>query len=123
MARIEYVVCPVCGRNRLKNHRSKGEVRFPGYEVRDPRTGEEPEKFSIEDTTMLQVRRGGGKKPGKSGKKGRGKAPGSGFHIIPSEGLTLTEMMDMEEYQPIVNSLLSTIKKLYLDLMDKGLIE
>ncbi len=102
MAKIEYVVCPLCGRNRVLKLKDKGEARFPGYESTK-------EDFSVDYTPMLQVREGGGR--------------GSGFNLLPGDSFTLSEMLDKEEYKDLLADLAGQVKKLYDSFVELNLIE
>jgi len=119
MVKKEYIVCPLCGRNRLLDHKKKGRAKWPGYELRFPDEGIEPTAFIPEETLILQVREGGGKKPGKSGRKGRGRAPGSGFRLIPEESLTIIQMMKDPDYRDMADG----VKRVYNEFKRIGLIK
>jgi len=106
MVKKEYIVCPLCGWNRVlesAKRNAKGKTfRWP--------------IIDLGTFFMVQVREGGGKKAG-SGAKGRGKAPGSGFHLIPSESLTLQGAMNNPKY----TELLDEVKAQLLDTILKAL--
>lgn len=71
---------------------------------------------------VLQVREGGGKKAGPSGKEGRGKAPGSGFHLVPSESLTFEEVLKNPEYANIVEGMKDQLIRVVKTSIASGLI-
>lgn len=77
--------------------------------------------FSVKDAYILQVREGGGKKAG-SGNKGLGKAPGSGFHIVESESLTLSEMMGKSNYEAVLRGMKQQLLRLINDCLELGFI-
>lgn len=87
---LEYMVCPVCGRNRIIETKRKGRIGWP-----------DGKPFILDTTALLQIREGGGKKPGGGGY--RGSAPGSGFHLVG--GLTLHEMIDQGGYEDVIDGL------------------
>jgi len=100
MARIEYLVCPLCGLNRVvRSHRraEKGKeelVRFDHARL--------PE---IEDMIILQIREGGGKQPGTGGGKGSGKGSAKGVGFRLKDGLTLKDMIETGDYDEILEDL------------------
>lgn len=104
MVKKDYIVCPVCGWNRVLESEKRSKK---GKSFRWP-------VIDLGTFFMVQVREGGGKKAG-SGVKGRGKAPGSGFHLIPSESLTLQEARNDPKYTDVLDEvkvqLLGTISK------------
>ena len=114
MGRIEYFVCPLCGLNRaVKSIRraDKGKPEIVRFD-----SGRLPE---LEEMIILQVREGGGKKPG-TGKKYRGSTKGSGFHLV--EGYTLKEILDKEEYRDIIQSMKEQYLRLLRGFLALGLI-
>lgn len=68
MTRIEYAVCPCCGKNKMIAFDGSGDLVWADY---DPRRME-----------FVQVREGGGKTG--TGMKGRGQGRGVGFPKIGS---------------------------------------
>ena len=116
MVQNEYVVCPLCGFNRVlrsEKRLQKGKLEYLQWP-----------SFNLNSAFILQVREGGGKKAG-TGAKGQGKAPGSGFHLVPSESLTFAELLDDPSYSEILSQmreqLLTVIKQsLELGFIKKG---
>lgn len=115
LVKNEYVVCGLCGMNRILRSKARAEKEGKTEEL-------EWASFSVKDAFILQVREGGGKKSG-SGAKGRGKAPGSGFHIIESESLTLREMLERPEYKNVLRGLKEQLLRLIRDSLDVGFIQ
>ena len=106
MVKKDYIVCPLCGWNRVLESEKRDKK---GKTFRWP-------IVDLGTFFMVQVREGGGKKAG-SGAKGRGKAPGSGFHLIPKESLTLQEVRNNPKYTEI----LGEVKAQLLDMISKAL--
>lgn len=114
MAKNEYVACGLCGMNKILRSEKRKDKDKP-VELRWP-------SFSVKDAYILQVREGGGKKAG-SGNKGLGKAPGSGFHIIQSESLTLKEMMENPQYENVLEGMKDQLLRLVKDSVEIGFIK
>ena len=116
MVKNEYFACPLCGMNKIVHSikREKKERSRP-EELRWP-------ILDLKTYLVLQVREGGGKKAG-SGAKGRGKAPGSGFHLVPSESLTLSEALKSGEYDSIIEGMKEQLIRLITDSVSVGLIK
>jgi len=110
MGRVEYIVCPTCGRNRVIESKDKGRVGWPS-------------DVNLETTILLQVREGGGKKAGEGGRGFRGSAPGSGFHLVPSESLTLPEMIESGEYDDALEGMKQQLLRVVRQSIDLGFIE
>lgn len=110
MKRVEYVVCPVCGRNRVLETKEKGRVGWPNGVPLD-----------LESTFLLQIREGGGKKAGEGGHGYRGSAPGSGFHLV--DGLTLPQMIESGNYEEILEGLKQQLLRVVKQSIDVGFIE
>ena len=107
LVKNKYVVCPLCGWNKVLVSNKRAEKgKASEFEYPD---------VNLSTAFLLQVREGGGKKAG-SGAKGRGKAPGSGFFLIPAESLTLSQMMADSEY----SALLRQMKDRLIDLVKKS---
>ena len=104
MVKQAYIVCPLCGWNRVIESERRSE--------KGKRSKYEWPRVNLKTAYMLQIREGGGKKAG-SGAKGRGKAPGSGFHLVPSESLNLSEMLD----NPLYVDFLGEIKAQFLTVV------
>ncbi len=74
--KIEFIVCPLCSKNR-KLTRYKGEqVRFDSYDF---------------DRPIIQIRYGGGR--------------GSGFWMNEAESLTIQQIIDDPTYEDILNQI------------------
>jgi len=114
MVKNEYVACGLCGMNKIMRSEKRKDKDKP-VELRWP-------SFSVKDAYILQVREGGGKKAG-SGNKGLGKAPGSGFHLIPSESLTLKEMLDKSDYESVLRGMKEQLLTLIRDSIEIGFIK
>jgi len=113
MVKNEYVVCPLCGMNKIvtaKKRLEKGKPERLTWPTID-----------LKEAFMLQVREGGGKKAG-TGAKGKGKAPGSGFHLVPSESLTLAEIMKDPSYSDILEEMKDQLLRLIKDCIKIGFI-
>ena len=95
---VDYIVCPVCGRNRVVESKKKGLVGWPNGTPLD-----------LETTNLLQVRGGGGKKPEGGGRGYRGSAPGAGFPLIEGESKTLTEMIKNGDYPEVLEGMKTQI--------------
>jgi len=74
---VRFVVCPLCGLNRVLDKRGKGRVRWDAVD--------------LDTALILQVRCGGGR--------------GSGFYLDESRSLTLGEMSESPEYDAIVEEI------------------
>ena len=106
MKQIEYVVCPLCGRNRVIEVKDKGEVRWDFWDK--------------ETSPIIQIREGGGSKsledipPEERRKyqlrKYRGKMPGSGFKLV--QNITWQEAEKIETYKSILEKIKIQIQKL-----------
>lgn len=108
MGRIEYVVCPFCMHNLPVKHPVHGIRR---YDI-----------FDIDNDFFIQVRVGGGKKAG-TGAKGRGKAPGSGFHLVEEESKKFDEVVGDPTYEPIIESMRTQLIRLVRKFMERGLLK
>ncbi len=117
MAKNEYFACPLCGMNKI--------VRSAKREKKDRPRPEELQwpVIDLEGYLVLQVREGGGKKAGDSGKEGRGKAPGSGFHLVPSESLTFEEVLKNPEYADIVEGMKKQLIRVIKTSISTGFIK
>ena len=114
MVKKDYFVCPLCGMNKIvKSHKreEKGRAEELKWPIIDLKTA-----FSV------QIREGGGKQPG-SGKHGKGKAPGIGFRLIPSESLTLVEVLKNSEYDAITEGMKEQLIRLVKDSLEIGFIK
>ena len=114
MTKSEYAVCGLCGMNKVVRSEKRG-LKGKSEELKWP-------SIDIKQSFSLQVREGGGKKAG-SGAKGRGKAPGSGFHIIEAESLTLKEMMNDPQYENILEGMKDQLLRLIKDSIEVGFIK
>ena len=115
MTKNDYVVCGLCGMNKVVRS-AKREKKGKSEELKWP-------SIDIKESFSLQVREGGGKKAGSSGKTGRGKAPGSGFHIVEAESLTLKEMMNNPQYENILAGMRDQLLRLIKDSIEVGFIK
>jgi len=115
MAKNEYFACPVCGMNKIVSSAKRGK-KTKSDELQWP-------VIDLKSYFVLQVREGGGKKPGASGKEGRGKAPGSGFHLIPAESLTFAEVLKRPEYADIVQGFREQLIQVIKNSIATGLIK
>lgn len=101
----EYIVCHLCGRNRIKASKIKGSLRW--------------DYADLITSPFLQVREGIG--PGASPKKRKGRgAPGQGFPTV--ETRTLIEIRDNPEYQTIIQGYRDQIVKIAKQAIKIGLI-
>lgn len=116
MAKNEYFVCPLCGMNKIIQSVKRGKKVGRSEELKWP-------NIDIMESFSVQVREGGGKKAGESGNKGRGKAPGSGFHLVPSESLTLAEVLKNPEYADIVEGMKEQLIRVIKTSLETGLIK
>ena len=116
MGRAEYIVCPLCGLNRVL--RSKGRAEKGKPEIARFNSMRLPE---IEEMPILQVREGGGKKPGKWGKRGRGGAPGRGFKTV--ETYTIKDLMENPEYEEILQDLKAQYLRVLKGFVRTGFIK
>lgn len=113
MVKNEYFACPLCGMNKIIRS-SKRPEKGKSEELKWP-------ILNLNEYFVLQVREGGGKKAG-SGKKGKGKAPGSGFHLVPSESLTLSEALKSGEYDSIIEGMKRQLIGLIREAVSVGMI-
>jgi hypothetical protein len=81
---VTYVVCPLCGMNRVLEKHAKGRVRWDAVD---------PEKALV-----LQVRFGGGRD--------------SGFYLDESKSLTMKAMYSNPDYRQIVEAILSQERRI-----------
>lgn len=115
MTKNEYFACPVCGMNKIVTSAKRGKKAKP-EELQWP-------IIDLKSYLILQVREGGGKKAGPSGKKGKGKAPGSGFHTVPSESLTFSEILKKPEYAEIIEGMKEQLIRVIKTSVATGLIK
>lgn len=114
MTKNEYFACPLCGMNKIIRS-SKREEKGKAEELKWP-------ILDLNNYFVLQTREGGGKKAG-SGKEGRGKAPGSGFHLVPSESLTLSEVLKSDEYSAIIEGMKEQLIRLVKNALSTRLLK
>jgi hypothetical protein len=105
MVEKEYVVCGLCGRNRLIDVPGKGPVQWNFVD--------------LAASDFIQTREGGGKKPGGGGY--RGSAPGSGFYLVSAK--TLVEVLDDPSYQDLIEGMKQQLLRLVRDALRIGLIK
>lgn len=98
---VVYVVCPLCGRNRVLEVRSawakekgKGRLRWDFF---DPSSG-----------VLIQIREARGKLKGEE-RKGRGQAKGSGFPL--KEGMNIKEARE-KGFDDQVEAIKAQVQKL-----------
>ena len=96
MGRVEYIVCPTCGRNRVMETKKKGKIGWPN-------------DINLETTLLLQVREGGGR--------------GSGFHLVEDESLTLPEMIEDGGYEDVLEGMKQQLLRVIKQSIDLGFIE
>lgn len=113
MAKNEYIVCPLCGWNKILTSIKRLEKDKPEYL--------QWASLDLTSVFILQVREGGGKKAG-TGAKGRGKAPGSGFKLVPSESLTLAQMLDDSSYSEILSQMRDQLLTVIRQSLELGFI-
>lgn len=103
---IEYMACPLCGRNRVLATADKGRVRWDFF---DPETG-----------VLVQVRGAGGKLPAAEQPpdqlKTRGGAAAIGFPIV--RGLTWEEARADPAYADQVEAIKAQLSRLMALLSD-----
>ena len=87
---IEYVVCPLCGLNRVLDKHSKGRVRW--------------DRVDPEQALILQVRYGGGWS--------------SGFHLEEERSMTLDMMASDPRYRGIVKAIRDQAARLLAHIED-----
>ena len=114
MTEKDYIVCFLCGLNRVFRSNKRAEKGRP-TEYNFP-------TIDLKDAFFVQVREGGGKVPGSGIGKGRGKAKGIGFHLIPSASLTLSEAMQDSDYTEVIAGMKQQLIKLFNDAKEIGLI-
>ena len=101
MGRFSTMICPLCSRNRVTVSKKDPEIRWD---------------YWGEESPLIQIREGGGKKPG-SGKvtigvkTKRGSTPGYGFPTV--ETFTLEEAINDPEYSKYVYEMIEQIEKLH----------
>ena len=114
MTKNDYVVCPLCGFNKILRSAKRGQKEGKTEELKWP-------NIDLNNAFLLQVREGGGKKAG-SGAKGRGKAPGSGFHLVEAESLTLSEMVGNPAYSEILSQMKDQLLQVIRQSLEIGFI-
>lgn len=112
MKKVEYVVCPLCGRNRVLERKEKERTGWPNGIPLD-----------LKSTFLLQVREGGGKKLGVGGRGYRGSAPGSGFHLVEDESLTLIQMVENGEYEEVLAGLKEQLLNVIRQSIEIGFVK
>jgi hypothetical protein len=117
MGKHEYFACPLCGMNKSVRSAKREKKEHPR-----PEELQWPD-INLETYLILQMREGGGKKAGPSGKTGKGKAPGSGFHTIPSESLTFAEVIKNPEYENIIQGMKEQLLRLLKTAKETGFIK
>jgi len=116
MSKHEYFACPLCGINKIISSTKRGKKIGHSEDLQWP-------VIDLESYLIMQMREGGGKKPGVYGKVGKGKAPGSGFHTIPSESLTFEEVLKNPEYTSIVQGMKEQLIRLIKTARETGFIK
>jgi len=111
MARFANMVCPLCARNRkiLSSRWSDPEIRWD---------------FWNEDSPLIQIREGGGKKKSEGligvshpgSRTGRGSAPGAGWPTVQT--LTLGEALEDPEYRKYILAMFEQLDKIK-EIIDK----
>jgi len=103
---IEYIACPLCGRNRVLATAQKGRIRWDFF---DPDTG-----------IVVQIRGAGGKLPSEEQPadrpKGRGGAVAIGFPVV--RGLTWEEAKADPAYADQVQAIKAQLSRLVALLSD-----
>jgi len=107
MVQREYVICGLCGRNRIIETKEKGRLRW--------------DFVDLGAADFIQLREGGGKKAGMGGRGYRGSAPGSGFHLVSAK--TLEEVMDDPTYADVVEGMKTQLLRLVKDAVRIGLVK
>lgn len=107
MVQREYVVCGLCGRNRIIEAKEKGRIRW--------------DFVDLGAADFIQLREGGGKKAGEGGRGYRGSAPGSGFHLVSAK--TLEEVIEDPAYADVVEGMKAQLIRLVKDAVRIGLIK
>lgn len=79
--------------------------------------------LDLNTTNLLQVREGGGKRSGEGGKGYRGSAPGSGFHLVPEDSLTLPEMIEDGGYEEVLAGLKAQLLNVLRQSIQIGFIK
>lgn len=79
--------------------------------------------LDLNTTFLLQVREGGGKKGGEGGGGYRGSAPGSGFHLVESDSLTLIEMVENGDYEEVLAGLKAQLLNVIRQSIDIGFVK
>lgn len=74
---VRYVVCPLCGLNRVLDKNTKGRIRW--------------DTVNPETALILQTRCGGGRN--------------SGFYLDDTNSLTIEEMITSPEYDEIIDAI------------------
>jgi hypothetical protein len=105
MVTKDYVVCPLCARNRITEVPGKGVVRWNFVD--------------LGASDFIQTREGGGKVAG--GKGYRGSAHGSGFHLVSA--ITLVEAMADPAYAEIVDGMKQQLLRLVKDGLRIGFLQ
>lgn len=100
MVKIEYAVCPLCGRNRVLKSEKKGRIR---WDYVDPLNAK-----------ILQVRE---QHPRVHGGKSEG------FTLVEEESLTLAEMNGIDEYNDVVTGIKEQTILLVKTLISLGIMK
>lgn len=106
--KINYVVCPLCARNRALDTNKKGSVRWD---------------FWNENSLIIQVRSAPGGKIKDSGRIHKGRAPGLGFHLIKEDSLILEDILEDKKYKKLINNIKNQIIKINKIFVDKKIIK
>ena len=107
MVQREYVICGLCGRNRIIETKDKGRIKW--------------DFVDLAAADFIQLREGGGKKAEGGGGGYRGSAPGSGFHLVSAK--TLEEVMDDPAYKDVIEGMKEQLIRLVKDAVRMGLIK
>jgi len=99
-----YVVCPLCGRNRVM------ELTSDASALKDKIGPIRWDFWDFRRSPIIQIRAGGGKKPGKGKHRYPGSAEGSGFHIIAE--LTWIEAELRAEFEEQLNGIKAQLARL-----------
>jgi hypothetical protein len=102
-----YVVCPLCGRNRVITPERKGLIRW--------------DYVDLHSSPIIQIRETTGKTSGPSLREGKGRAPGSGFPLVESK--TLTEILEDPQYRETLEGLRTQLLRLIKDGVELGLLK
>ena len=106
MAEIIYIVCPLCGMNRVLEKKASSALAR-GKEIPAIKGRIRFDQVDLENGIIVQVRE---RAVGKEETKRRRRGGGSGFTV--KGGVTLEEMKSRPEYADLLNQIMESAQKI-----------